>query len=198
MEKDEMIRQRQANFRQTNAYAMQNGMILGVWVIMCHAFFVAGLSNPLFSNFWLLTLLGIPVVDCFLTLRFRRIVGLDINFPFARGFIHSFLTLLYTAVWAAVVTFVYLQFFDNGYIFDCYAHNLSDPQTIKMMEESGMMQQVKEATNGLTPVDLVNQMRAFGAGNYAAMIIYFYIFASPVISVIVGLVCMRRVHYKNR
>lgn len=197
MEKDELIRQRQANFRQTNAYAMQNGVILGIWAVVCQACFVAGLSRPAFSTLWMLLLIGIPVVTCLLTFRFRKTVGLDINFSFSRGFMHSFLSLMYAAVWAGVATFVYLQFFDNGYIFDCYAKNFSDPAAVKMMTETGMMEQIKEATGGRTLTDIINEMRSIGAGNYAAMIIYGYMLTSPIISVLVGLLCIHRVHYNK-
>lgn len=194
MEKDELIRQRQANFRQTNAYAMQNGIILGVWSSLCLACFVGGLSNPAFSTLWMLMMIGIPVVTWVLTLRFRRIVGLDVNFPFNRGFMHAFLTLLYCAVWAGVVTFVYMQFFDNGFIFDTYVQRLSDPELIKAMDAAGMTQQIKEATGGLSAIDVVNEMRNVGAGNYAALIIYTYMLSSPIIAVMVGLLTMHRVH----
>lgn len=197
MEKDELIRQRQANFRQTNAYAMQNGVIVGLWAIVCQGCFVAGLSRPLCSTIWMIMLLGLPVVVWLLTLRFRKIVGLDVNFTFSRGFMHAFLTLMYAAVWAGVATFVYLQFFDHGYIFDCYARNFSDPATVKMMTESGMLEQIKEATGGNTPLDLINEMRTIGAGNYAALIIYSYMLTSPIISVLVGLLSIHRVHYKK-
>lgn len=197
MENDEIIRQRQANFKQTNAYAMQNGLIIGLWAIVCQACFVAGLTNPLYSNLWFLMLIGIPALNCYLTLKFRKVVGLDINFPFSRGFVHSVFSLMYGAIWAAVAIFIYMQFFDNGYIFDCYAASFSKPETIKMMEETGMMQQIKEATNGMTPLDIVNDMRHIGAGNYAALILYMYILTSPILGVLVGLFTMRRVHYNK-
>lgn len=195
MEKDEIIRQRQANFRQTNAYAMQNGIILGVWSSLSLACFIGGLTTPIFNTLWMLTFLGIPVVTWILTLRFRSIVGLDVSFPFSRGFMHAFLTLLYCAVWAGVVTFVYMQFFDNGYLFDCYVERLTDPELTKAMDAAGMTQQIKEATGGLSAVDVVNEMRHVGAGNYAALIIYTYMLTSPIIAVVVGLLSMRRVHY---
>lgn len=197
MEKDELIRLRQANFRQTNAYAMQNGLILGLCAIVCQACFVGGLSHPMLSTLWFLLLLDIPVMAWVLTVRFRHIVGLDVNFPFSRGFMHAFLTLLYAAVWAGVATFIYMQFFDNGYIFDCYAKNLSSPETIKVMKETGMLESIKEATGGLSPLDIINEMRTIGAGNYAAIIIYSYMLTSPVIAVIVGLLTMHRVHYRK-
>lgn len=198
MEKDELIRQRQASFRQTNAYAMQNGIILGLWAIACQACYVLGLEHHVFSTLWLLMFLGIPVVTYLLTLRFRKIVGFDVNFTFSRGFMHAFLTMMYAAVWASVATFVYMQFFDNGYIFDCFAKQLSAPETIKAMNESGLTQSIAESTGGRTPVEIINMLRTIGAGNWAAMIIYMYILSSPILSVIVGLLTMRRVHYSRQ
>lgn len=198
MEKDELIRQRQASFRQTNAYAMQNGLILGLWAIGCQACYVLGLDHQMFSTLWLLMFLGIPVVTYLLTLRFRKIVGLDVNFTFSRGFMHAFLTMMYAAVWASVATFIYMQFFDNGHIFDCFAKQLSDPETIKAMNESGLTQSIAESTGGRTPIEIINMLRTIGAGNWAAMIIYMYILTSPILSVIIGLLTMRRVHYTRQ
>lgn len=197
MEKDEMIRLRQANFRQTNAYAMQNGIILGIWGIASQACYVGGLAQPALSTMWLVMLLGIPVVTWMLTLRFRKIVGMDINFPFARGFMHAFLALLYCAVWAGVATFVYMQFFDNGFIFDQWAKAISSPEVTKMLDEAGYTAQINETMGGISPVDLVNELRHVGAGNWAAMVIYTYMLSSPIIAVIVGLLSMHRVHYKR-
>lgn len=195
MENEEIIRLRQANFRQTNAYAMQHGIMLGLWAVGCQACYVAGLSHPLFSNLWMLMLIGIPALTCIFTLRLRRIAGNDRPFPFSRGFVHAFLTLLYTAVWAAVATFVYMQFFDNGYVFDCYTATLSRPEMVELMNQSGMSETIKASTNGHTMIDVVNELRNFGAANFAALIIYFYILSSPFISILAGLVSMRRNNY---
>lgn len=198
MQKDEQIRLRQANFRQTNAYAMQNGIILGLWAIACQACYILGLTTPICSTIWLFMFLGIPVVTWILTLRFRKIVGLDINFPFARGFMHAFLCLLYCAVWAGVSTFIYMQFFEQGFIFDTLTKNLTDPAMVSQMEASGLTQQISDATDGMTIVDVINELRSVGAGNWAALIIYLYMFTSPIISVIVGLLTMHRVHFQRQ
>lgn len=197
MEKDDIIRQRQANFRQTNAYAMQNGLFLGLWAIMCQTFYVLGLRYPICGTLWQLTLLAIPVLATVLTLRFRKIVGADVSFPFSRGFTHAFLMLMYTAVWASVATFVYLQFFDNGFMFDALEALVQDPVMVKTMEEMGMTQEIKEATNGQTPLEMVKLLRTIGPGNWTAVIIYLYILTSPIMALIAGLVSMRRVHYKS-
>lgn len=198
MEKDEIIRQRQANFRQTNAYAMQNGLFLGAWSVGCLACFVGGISTPILSTIWMLMFIGIPVVTLLLTLRFRRIVGFDVNFTFSRGFLHALLTLFYASMWAGVATFVYMQYFDNGFIFDAMAKAAADPEFIKNMEAAGMQEQLNQLGKDVTLVDVINEMRVIGAGNYAAMIIYSYIFTSPFISIFVGLFCIHRVHYQKK
>lgn len=197
MKNEKNIRDRQANFRQTNAYAMQHGMALGIWAIVCQACYVLGLTSPLFSNLWMMMLLGIPIVTCLLTLRLRKIVGNDVTFPFSRGFVHAILTVMYASVWAAVATFVYMQFFDKGHIFDYFTEALSRPEMQKMLKESGLESNIKNSTDGMTVVELIDALRSFGAANYAAMIVYFYMLSSPFIAVLSGLVSMRRVRYAN-
>lgn len=192
---DKRIRERQANFRQTNAFAMQHGMILGLWAVVCQAFYVLGLSSPLFSNLWLLTLLAIPAITILLTLRLRKIVGNDVSFPFSRGFVHAILTVMYASVWAAVATFVYMHFFDNGYVFDYFIEAFSRPEMQKAMKESGLEENIRNSTGGMTVIDFINGLRTFGAANFAAMIIYLYMLFSPFIALLSGLLCMRRVRY---
>lgn len=196
MTNDEMIRMRQANFRQTNAYAMQNGMFCGLWTIGCLACFVGGLTQPMLADLWLLMLVGFPVFVWILTLRFRKIVGLDVNFPFARGFMHALLTQLYASIWAGVATFVYMQYVDGGFLFDCWLKTASDPALQQQMELSGMNDQIRELTGGGNFASLIDDLRHLGSATYTAMIIYFHIFASPIIATLVGLCSIHRVHYK--
>ena len=194
---EKKIRERQANFRQTNAFAMQHGMMLGIWAIGCQACYILGLSSPLFSNLWLLMLIGIPVVTALLTLRLRKIVGEDVSFPFSRGFVHGILTVMYASVWAAIATFVYMQFFDKGYIFDYFVKAFSTPEMQKLLQESGLEENIRTSTNGMTIIDFIDGLRTFGAANFAAMIIYLYMLSCPFIALISGLVSMRRVKYNT-
>ena len=191
------IRERQANFRQTNAFAMQHGILLGLWAVICQACYVLGLSSPLFSNLWLLTLLAIPAITILLTLRLRKIVGTDVSFPFSRGFVHAILTVMYASVWAAIATFVYMQFFDKGYVFDYFTEAFSKPEMQRVMKESGLDENIRNSTNGMTVIDFIDGLRTFGAANFAAMIIYLYMLFSPFIALLTGLICMRRVKYSH-
>ena len=71
MSPEEIKRMRQINFKQTNAFAMQNGLILGAVGIATLAAFIAGQSLPLFGSLHLLLLLCTPLLAVWLTARFR-------------------------------------------------------------------------------------------------------------------------------
>lgn len=183
---------RQNNFRQTNAYAMQNGLILGVVAITSLGCFVLGLSMPMFSTLSLLLSLFFPIVACLLTLRFRKEVAAQLPFSFSRGFSHTLLSVLYAGIWAGIATFVYMAFFDQGYIFDQYLLNLQQPEMQQMMRETGLTEQIKTNTGGLTLSQVIEQLRDISAGTYAAMIIYLYLLSAPILALIGGFIGLRR------
>ena len=63
------------------------------------------------------------------------------------------------------------------------------------MKESGLEENIRNSTGGMTVIDFINGLRTFGAANFAAMIIYLYMLFSPFIALLSGLLCMRRVRY---
>ncbi|MDO5075124.1 MAG: DUF4199 domain-containing protein [Bacteroidales bacterium] len=192
MTPEEIRNLRQINFRQTNAYAMQNGILLGVVAITSLGSFVIGLSFPLFSTFSLLLTLLFPLLALGLTLRFRREVAAQLPFSFSRGFSHTLLSVLYAGIWAGIATFVYMAFFDHGYIFEQYLTHLSRPDMQQMMQETGLNEQIRVSTGGLSPQQVIEQLRDISAGTYAAMIIYLYILSAPLLAVLGGFIALRR------
>lgn len=192
MTPEEIRQMRQINFKQTNAFAMQNGMIQGVYSILTLSVFVAGLSTPLLSYVHLILLLNFPILACFLTARFRREVSPHFTFSFSRGFSHTLLTVLYAGLWAGVGTFVYIAFFDNGHIFDLYQAQVSRPEMVQVLETSGMNRQIADATGGKTIVQLIDELRTISSGTYAALIVYFHLLSSPLIAILGGVVNIRR------
>lgn len=192
MTPEEIKQARQINFKQTNAFAMQNGLILGIFAIITQACFVIGLSTPFFSTIWLVMLFNIPIFSIFLTAKFRREVALDVPFSFSRGFTHTLLVVLYAGIWAGIAAYVYLAFFDNGYIFDAYQASLTSPENVKVLKESGLDAQIKEMTGGLTLPQLIDEMRNIGSGYYAASIVYCYLLTSPFFAILGGLFNIRR------
>lgn len=192
MTPEEIKEARQINFKQTNAFAMQNGLILGIFSIIAQACFVMGLKTPFFSTIWLVMLINIPIFAFFLTAKFRREVAPNFPFSFSRGFTHTLLIVLYAGIWAGIATYIYLAFFDKGYIFDAYQASLSAPETAKAIADSGLEAQIKEMTGGLTLTQLIDEMRKVEPGHYAASIIYCYLLSSPIFAIIGGLFNIRR------
>ena len=134
-------------FQQTNAYAMQNGLWLGLWGWLSLVAFRYSFSSVLCSNLLMLMTLAGPVLGVVLTGRFRRsVAGADGAFTFGRGFTHTLFMGFYASIWVAVGIFVYLNYFDNGAIFSDYAAALSRPELQQALQESGLLEQLNAAS----------------------------------------------------
>ncbi|EJX03451.1 hypothetical protein, membrane, partial [gut metagenome] len=104
--------------REVNQYAMQNGIVLGLFGIASLAVFKWSFYHPFFSTLFMVMLIGSPVLGVFLTFKYRQAsVGTDAPFGFARGFLHALFTGFYASIWVALFTFVYLNYFDHGTLF---------------------------------------------------------------------------------
>lgn len=192
MTPQEIKNQRSLNFRQTNAFAMQYGAVMGVYVIVAQACFVLGLTTPALMNVQTLLTILFPLVVVGCALHFRKQVSAGIPFAFGRGFSFALLVVLYAGVWASLAVLVYLQWFDHGYLFDTYEHLVEQPDMVKAMQESGLTSQVQAATGGLTPGQVVAKMREIPASTFAAALLYFFILSAPLIAILAGAFSMRR------
>ena len=181
-------------FRQTNAFAMQYGAVMGGWGLAANACFVGSFSTPGLSMLFLLLSVSSPVLAIFLTRRFREHVAPQGTFMFHQAFLHTLLMGAYASIWVALGVYVYLAYFDHGYIFDAYLNSLSDPALQAEMEQIGMTEQIAMMTGGGTPQDFVKALRAIPPANYAAMSLYMSLLLAPLISLFVALAC-KRVRY---
>ena len=180
-------------FQQTNAYAMQNGLWLGLWGWLSLVAFRYSFSSALCSNLLMLMTLAGPVLGVVLTGRFRRsVAGADGAFTFGRGFTHTLFMGFYASIWVAVGIFVYLRYFDNGAIFSDYAAALSRPELQQALQESGLLEQLNAASGEGGLEGLPDALRSVGPAGYAAASLYMAMFATPVIALFVGLVCRRK------
>lgn len=180
-------------FQQTNAYAMQNGLWLGLWGWLSLVAFRYSFSSVLCSNLLMLMTLAGPVLGVVLTWRFRRsVAGLDGAFSFGRGFTHTLFMGFYASIWVAVGIFVYLRYFDNGAIFSDYAAALSRPELQQALQESGLLEQLNAASGEGGLEGLPDALRSVGPAGYAAASLYMAMFATPVIALFVGIVCRRK------
>lgn len=178
-------------FRQTNAFAMQYGAVMGVWGLVANACFVGSFSVPGLSMLFLLLTVSSPVLAVFLTRRFRGHVAPQGPFMFHQAFLHTLLMGVYAAIWVALGVYVYLAYFDHGFIFDAYLNSLTDPALQAEMERLGMTEQIAMMTGGGTPTDFVKALQAIPPANYAAMTLYMNLLLAPLISLFVAMACRR-------
>lgn len=180
-------------FQQTNAYAMQNGLWLGLWGWLSLVAFRYSFSSVLCSNLLMLMTLAGPVLGVVLTGRFRRsVAGADGAFTFGRGFTHTLFMGFYASIWVAVGIFVYLNYFDNGAIFSDYAAALSRPELQQALQESGLLEQLNAASGEGGLEGLPDALRSVGPAGYAAASLYMAMFATPLIALFAGAVCRRK------
>ena len=180
-------------FQQTNAYAMQNGLWLGLWGWLSLVAFRYSFGSVLCYNLLMLMTLAGPVLGVVLTGRFRRsVAGADGAFTFGRGFTHTLFMGFYASIWVAVGIFVYLRYFDNGAIFSDYAAALSQPELQQALQESGLLEQLNAASGEGGLEGLPDALRSVGPAGYAAASLYMAMFATPLIALFAGAVCRRK------
>lgn len=180
-------------FQQTNAYAMQNGLWLGLWGWLSLVAFRYSFGSVLCSNLLMLMTLTSPVLGVVLTGRFRRsVAGADGAFTFGRGFTHTLFMGFYASIWVAVGIYVYLRYFDNGAIFSDYAAALSRPELQQALQESGLLEQLNAASGEGGLEGLPDALRSVGPAGYAAASLYMAMFATPLIALFAGAVCRRK------
>lgn len=173
------------SFKQTNAFAMQYGIMLGLWGFLTLVLSVLSNTHPWLGWISNLFFLGSPVAGCLLTLRFRREVSespLD-AFSFGHGFTFSFLLGMYACIWIALGVFIYFQWFDHGYICDLCEQTLATGEARMQMARNGINEaQIRES---------IDRMRSLTPGAYAGAIVYLSLIANIPISLVIALIARR-------
>ncbi len=177
------------NVKQINAFAMRNGIVLGLFGILSLVVLKWSFSIPFCSTLFGVMLLCSPVLATYQTVRFRQAIASEISdFGFMRGFLHALLTGFYASVWVALFTFVYLQYFDHGSIFEAYGHSLNTPEMKTYLRQSGIDAQLAQMTGKGGVRGLVEAMQSLGASTYASFSLYCSLIFGPVIAAVIGLI----------
>lgn len=181
-------------FKQTNAYAMQYGIFLGIWGILSLVIMGLSLKVTALSLLSTLTMLFSPVIATFLTIKFRKNILIENEgFTFGRGFIFTFIMGIYASIWIAAFVFIYLAYLDNGAIFNAYESLFNSPQYANELEQSGVLQSI----NATSISDMIDAMRSISPANYAGMILYISFMTSPIFSAIIALVCRKSIKFED-
>lgn len=181
--------------KQTNAYAMQYGLYLGLWGIMSLCLSGMALRTPALSTFSSIAFIGSPFFAAILTTRFRRNVTTPAEgFSFGWAFFFTIAMGVYASFWIAAFVFLYLTYWDGGYLFSAYGQMLMNPDTIAQLKQSGMM----ETLGGESALkDMVATLQKIPPASYSGVVIYSAFVFGPVISVVISLICRRSPMLRN-
>ncbi len=173
---------------QTNAYAMQYGAVLGFWGIVSLCVMGMSLTTPALSSLSTLLFWGAPVCAGWLTVRFRRQVATaEEGFTFGRAFLFNFVQSIYAALLIALFVFVYLKWWDGGYIWNAYIKVFTIPENRQLLEQSGLLDQA-----GGTVDRFVEALQRIPSAQYAGMVLYMTLLSSPLFSAVIALITRRR------
>ncbi|MBQ0090554.1 MAG: DUF4199 domain-containing protein [Prevotellaceae bacterium] len=132
-------------FRQSNAYAMQYGLYLGLYWIVGMVALANGLSSYLAGYLYLFILIGTPFLGCFLTKKFRNNVADDYKVTYFRGFSFSFLMYLYGFIILTMATYLYFEFIDRGQFIEANIALMQRPEIKEVFESPEIKSQIDEA-----------------------------------------------------
>lgn len=181
----------QKPFAQINAFAMQNGLILGVWVLLAQGAFIGSFTYSLLSMVHLFMMLFAPILLYLLTKKFRTAVAPTGVFAITPGFLHTLLTTVYASTWVAIAVYVYLTYLDGGYLFDSYVAYFSRPEVKELIAQKDVQQELATALQGMSLEEVVNGLRCVPPATYAMMVFYGNLMVSPILSLLIAIFLKR-------
>ncbi len=171
------------HFKQTNAYAMQYGLFLGLWGIATLVTGALAMKLPSLSFLNTVLFIGSPILAGYFTTCFRRaVMQPEFGFTFGRGFVYTFMMGMYACLWIALFVFVYMQWFDNGTVINLYTQQLNQPEVREALAQNPdiKVEDIIKAIGAIKPITI------------AISFIYITLFTAPFISTIIALICRRR------
>ena len=99
--------------RQTNAYAMHLGTILGLYWCIGLACLVAGFHYPLLHLLLIAVFISTPFLGFALAKHFEHQVRRDSPVFYSRGYLFSILMYFFASIVLAIVAYIYFAYFDN-------------------------------------------------------------------------------------
>lgn len=181
----------QKPFAQINAFAMQNGLILGVWALLAQWAIIGSFTYSLLSMVNLFMMLFAPIMLYLLTKKFRTTVAPTGVFTITQGFLHTILTTVYASTWVAIGVYIYLTYFDGGYLFDSYVAYFSRPEVKELIEQEYVQMQLTTALQGMSLEEMINGLRCVSPATYAMMIFYGNLMVSPILSLFIAIALKR-------
>ena len=187
-----------SSFKQANAFAMQYGLLMGALGVVTLAAFAGSLKIQWLS-FVTMAMTSVSLFAAYMmTARYRDTVKTpNESFSVAQGFLFTFGVSIYASLWIALAVYIYLAYFDNGWIFDQYLSLVTSPEYTSELRRSGMEDQINAMTDGGGMKAMVDALRSLPPVQYAGMVIYSTLLSSPIISLMIAFIC-RRTSYRRK
>lgn len=136
---------KQQKFRQTNAFALFDGLFFGIYCCVGLLGIVKGISSDTLSALGTMVTVSVPVLGCYFAHKFERQVRGDAPVSYRRAYVYSFLIYFYASLIMAVFAFVYFQWIDSGNFVQNYMTIYNSPEMQDALSETGMTQTIDAA-----------------------------------------------------
>lgn len=157
---------RQQSFRQANAFAMLDGLWLGLYCCFGFLCVIKGMGSSTLGSLGTMVTLSVPVLGCFFARKFERQVRDDAPVGYGKAYLYSILLYFYASLILAIFAFVYFNWFDHGVFAQNYIVALNSPEVREVMEQGNFnlmlgsassqsgLETVEELVRSVTPVDM--------------------------------------------
>ena len=179
------------SFSQINAYAMQHGLLMGIWHIVNSLSFIYSVISGQAFLISLLMFCLTPICIYFLTNKYRKELLPQKTFTLTQGFLHTFLMLFYASLWQALALYIFMGHFDHGQLLDSYLMQIQDPAFIEAMQQTGLDQDLHLALNGVSLEDAIKNLKTIPPSFYALMVINTNLVWAPLFSLLVAFITRR-------
>lgn len=169
---------------------MQHGLFMGLFMLVTLACFIAGFSYAPLTLIFLVLCLLYPFMIACCTHYFRKAVAPTERFTLFRGFSHALMTMVYAALWGAIGTYLYMQFFDKGHLAYSIQQAFSEPRMQEMIQANHQLMN-QQGQQHMSMQEMIEQFQNIPATIYAESILYWNIITAPIIALFVGLGHMR-------
>ena len=154
--------------RQTNAFAMMDGLMFGLY--WCFGFLctVKGVGNSALASLGVMVIITAPVLGCYLAHRFEKQVRDDEPVSYGKAYLYSVLLYLYAAIILSVAAFIYFRWIDDGSFVTAFMAAYNAPDMQPALQQSGMQDFFNMAVKQSGFSSLEEMLRSIGPADIAA------------------------------
>ncbi|MBP5360097.1 MAG: DUF4199 domain-containing protein [Bacteroidaceae bacterium] len=184
--------------RQTNAFAMLDGLKFGLYWCFGFMCMVKGVGNGALSSLGMMVVISAPFLGGYLAHRFEGQVRPDEPVSYGKAYLYSALLYLYAAIILSVAAFVYFRWFDGGSFVTDYMAIHNSPEMQQALHQSGMQEFFNTAVKQSGFSNLEEMLRSISAADIAASLFNANFFIGLILSLPTALVGKTSSRYKQQ